>query len=104
MSSSRPQRASFTSREQTGLAVPHPRDREMVLHTLETRRQAARILIVDRDSMSSDLLATALTRDRDFSACGIEAADLLNCLADGKADAVVIGSDLNVGSTNGFHL
>jgi DNA-binding NarL/FixJ family response regulator len=54
--------------------------------------------------MSSDLLATALTRDRNFHASGIRAADLLKCMAGGNEQVVVIGADLDLDSKNGFDL
>ena len=63
-----------------------------------------RILIADRDSMSSDLLANALARYTSFQAAGVHAADLLDSMASGKAHLVVIGAELNHNSRNGFEL
>jgi DNA-binding NarL/FixJ family response regulator len=54
--------------------------------------------------MSSDLLATALTRDRNFHASGIRAGDLLERMAVGNTHVVVIGADLDLDSKNGFDL
>ncbi len=54
--------------------------------------------------MSSDLLATALTRDRNFHASGVRSVDLLDCIADGISTLVVIGADLNFDTKNGFDL
>jgi DNA-binding NarL/FixJ family response regulator len=54
--------------------------------------------------MSSDLLATALTRARDFRASGVRSTDLLGCMADGRTSLVVIGADLTLDTTNGFDL
>jgi two-component system, NarL family, nitrate/nitrite response regulator NarL len=98
------QKVSFRSREGNNWLVPSPHKHENVLQTLENPGQTFRVLIVDRDSMSSDLLATALTRDRNFHASGIRAADLLECMADGNAHVVVIGADLDLDSKNGFDL
>ncbi len=54
--------------------------------------------------MSSDLLATALTRERNFRATGIRSTDLLDCMADGIDSLVVIGADLILDTKNGFDL
>src|ERR1700685_81892 len=83
--------------------VPNPHRHENDLQTLENPGRTLRVLIVDRDSISSDLLATAL-RGMNFHASGIRAADLLECMADGNAHVVVIGSDLDLESKNGFDL
>ncbi len=83
--------------------VPNPPRHQNDLQTLENPGPTLRVLIVDRDSMSSDLLATAL-RGRNCHASGIRAADLLECMADGNAHVVVIGADLDLDSKNGFDL
>jgi two-component system, NarL family, nitrate/nitrite response regulator NarL len=62
------------------------------------------VFIVDRDSMSSDLLANALVRDNGFEAAVIRATDLLDALADSDVDLVVIGAEVNLKSGNGFDL
>jgi two-component system, NarL family, nitrate/nitrite response regulator NarL len=64
----------------------------------------ARILVVDRDSMSSDLLANALGRDRSFEAVAVQSGDLLETLAIGDVDLVVISSELDANSRTGFDL
>jgi two-component system nitrate/nitrite response regulator NarL len=84
--------------------VPKPRRHENGLQTLKDPEPTFSVLIADRDSMSSDLLATALTRENNFHASGIRSVDLLNCMADRKANLVVIGADLNLDSKNGFDL
>jgi two-component system nitrate/nitrite response regulator NarL len=53
-----------------------------------------RVLIVDRDSMSGDLLADALVRDRKWQAVAVEPKRLLLVLGAKGADLVIIGSDL----------
>jgi two-component system, NarL family, nitrate/nitrite response regulator NarL len=63
-----------------------------------------RVFIVDRDSMSSDLLATALSQDRKCSASAIAASDLIRRLATTAVDMVVIGADLGHNPVNGFEL
>lgn len=74
---------------------------------LQTRQSVAtrfRVLIADRDSMSSDLLATALMRDTNCHACAVPPADLTRSLEASHADLVVIGAELNYRSGNGFDL
>jgi two-component system, NarL family, nitrate/nitrite response regulator NarL len=66
--------------------------------------QAFRVLIADRDSMSSDLLAAALTRDGNCKALAVPATELLRRLATGRIDLVVIGAEVNHSSINGFYL
>jgi DNA-binding NarL/FixJ family response regulator len=63
-----------------------------------------RVLIVDRDSMASDLLATTLARDRNCRASAVLPADLLRGLEADHADLVVIGAELSERSGNGFDL
>jgi len=95
---------SFPSRDQNKWVIPNLRNHEKVLRSLDHPGQPSSVLIVDRDSMSSDLLATALTKEMDFSASGVQAADLLGCLEGGKTHVVVIGADLSLDSKNGFDL
>lgn len=71
---------------------------------LQNNASAYRIIIVDRDSMSGDLLAMALTRACDCDAAVVDSADLLPELAARKVDIVVIGSDLNSIPGTGFDL
>lgn len=63
-----------------------------------------RVLIVDRDAMSSHLLAEALVRNRRCDATAILAPDLLRTLATREIHLVVIGADLNTGPRMGFEL
>jgi len=84
--------------------ISDPHKRENILPGIGDPERTLRVLIVDRDSMSSDLLARALSRDRNFQASGIRSADLLDYLEDGKADVVVIGADITLDSKNGFEL
>lgn len=63
-----------------------------------------RVLIVDRDPMSSDLLSSALERDRHYHASAVPSADLLRVLAANRVDVVVIGADLNQRSASGYDL
>jgi two-component system, NarL family, nitrate/nitrite response regulator NarL len=86
--------------------IPPPRNKpeeRAVSATQETAR-LVRILIVDRDSMSSDLLANALDRDKNYEAIAVDSSELMSTLAMGEVDLVVIASELNVKTRNGFDL
>jgi two-component system, NarL family, nitrate/nitrite response regulator NarL len=98
------QRASFRSRDGSHWVISKPPNRESGSKGRDDSELAFRVLIVDRDSMSGDLLATALTRDRDCQASAIGSVDLMGRIADGKAHLVVIGADLNQDTRNGFEL
>jgi len=63
-----------------------------------------RALIVDRDSMTSDLLASALTRESNCPAFAVSSANLLRSLQTDHAELVVIGAELNGKSETGFDL
>jgi two-component system nitrate/nitrite response regulator NarL len=54
-----------------------------------------RVLIVDRDSMSSHLLATVLCQERNIRASAVQSADLLRHLDVKRADMVIIGAEVN---------
>lgn len=77
---------------------------QQVVRIAQRGRPAFRVLIVDRDSMSSDLLASSLVRDRICEAAAIPSSDLLLALASSEVDLVVIGTDLNSKSGTGFDL
>ncbi len=66
--------------------------------------QNYQVLIVDRDSMSGDLLAMALRRVCNCDATVLGCADLLHELTTRKIDIVVISSDLNSIPGTGFDL
>jgi two-component system nitrate/nitrite response regulator NarL len=63
-----------------------------------------RVLIVDRDSMSSHLLATALCQERNIRASAVQSADLLRQLDVEHVDMVIIGVEVNQTSPNEFDL
>jgi len=67
-------------------------------------RPALRVLISDRDSMSSDLLAGALTRDHRCEAAAIQPSELLHAMATNEVDLVVVGVDVNSKMESGFEL
>jgi DNA-binding NarL/FixJ family response regulator len=63
-----------------------------------------RVLIVDRDSMSSDLLANALVRDCRCEAAAIQPSSLANALTTSEVNLVVIGAELPSKAGDGFDL
>jgi DNA-binding NarL/FixJ family response regulator len=71
---------------------------------LQNTGSTCRVLIVDRDSMSGDLLAMALSRASDCDATVVDSGNLLSELSATKAEVVVIGSDLNSMPGSGFDL
>lgn len=79
-----------------------PRQRK-VGHACCDASQRVRVLVVDRDSMTSDLLATALAQDKRIQAIAVRASELLS-LMESKTHVVVIGADLNDRAKNGFDL
>jgi DNA-binding NarL/FixJ family response regulator len=96
--------APSRSREGDAL-VPSKADRNE--NGLKSKQNAAnrfRVLIVDRDSMSRDLLATRIARDGNCHASAVPPTDLLRELKADHAHLVVIGAELNQKSGNGFDL
>lgn len=93
---------SFGTQNGSSWIVPKPRKPQN--DSQSDPEPAFRVLIVDRDAMSSDLLATRLARDGDFLASGVRSTDLLDRMANGKAHLVVIGADLNDETKSGFDL
>ena len=54
-----------------------------------------RVFIVDRDSMSSHLLATALSREANIRASAVQSADLLRRLDGEQVEMLIIGAEVN---------
>ncbi len=104
ISSPQTQKVSARSRDGSHWVVPNSLQHESQLKTLNNPQSTFRALIVDRDDMSSDLLASTLARDGRIQANAVRSGDLLNCMADGKAQLVVIGADLNHETRTGFDL
>ena len=71
---------------------------------LQKGLSAFRIAIVDRDSMSGDLMVNMLKRERALDAIALSADELPRALTDEHVDLVVISSDLDTGSSTGFDL
>lgn len=104
MLSPQTQKASSRSRDGGRWLVSESLQHESELRTLKIPESTIRVLIVDRDDLSSDLLAARLVRDGSILANGVRSADLLNCMEEGKAQLVVIGADLNYETKTGFDL
>ena len=77
---------------------------ERIVQINQPARQIPKVLIADRDSMSSDLLASALARDSRCEATAILPSELMTTLAAGSFDVVVIAADLDVDSGRAFDL
>jgi two-component system nitrate/nitrite response regulator NarL len=77
---------------------------ERLFKITQNTEPSLRALIVDRDTMSSHLLAEALVRNRKCDASAIHSTDLIPALANSKIDLVVIGADLSSGPGSGFDL
>lgn len=77
---------------------------ERVVRITQPPQKAIRIFIVDRDSMSSDLLADALSKDQHFEGAAIQPADLLGMLGNAEVDLVVISVDVNSSPSSSFEL
>lgn len=102
--SSLSQSAPYRTQATTPRALAAQSEQENAFKNEGNARPAFRILIADRDAMSSDLLATVLTRDKHFHASAVSSSDLPRVLAASHVDLVVISSDLNHTSGNGFDL
>jgi two-component system, NarL family, nitrate/nitrite response regulator NarL len=77
---------------------------ERVVEITQLPQTSTRVLIVDGDSMSSDLLANALSREERFEGAAIPASDLLRVLAATDVDLVVIAVDANSNPAKSFDL
>jgi two-component system nitrate/nitrite response regulator NarL len=78
------------------------RSDERIVPIAHSVRPVYKVLIADRDSMSSDLLANALTSDRRCEAIAVQAADLMNVLATKEVDVVVVAAEAQSGSGNAY--
>jgi len=95
------QHAALRSDDRDRRGAPkHPKG----MRGISDPEMALRVLIVDRDEMSSDLLATRLAQDGSIHATGLRSANLMDQMADGRVQLVVIGSDLNHDTRSGFDL
>jgi DNA-binding NarL/FixJ family response regulator len=77
---------------------------ERVVEITQHPQASIRVLVVDGDSMSSDLLANALCREEQFEGAAIPASDLLRVLSATDVDLVVIAVDANSNPAKSFDL
>jgi DNA-binding NarL/FixJ family response regulator len=77
---------------------------ELDLKSSEFADAVWRVLIVDRDPMSSDLLARALEHERICRATALRSDGLLSAISESQAKLVVIGADLRTQHGDGFAL
>jgi two-component system nitrate/nitrite response regulator NarL len=86
------------------LMSSNPGNEEKLFKIAPDTRRAFRVVIVDRDSMSGDLLAQALVRDKPCEAISIPPSELLGVLATQPIDLVVIAVEVNLKSGGGLDL
>lgn len=97
--------AAFRKQNRNRWVSTKPIDHEeRAVAVSQVTKRIERILIVDRDSMCSDLLANALVRERSSEAAAVQACELLQTLATSDVDLVVIAAELQVNMRNGFDL
>jgi two-component system nitrate/nitrite response regulator NarL len=84
--------------------LPKGKQRDTVLPISRTSESSFRVLIVDRDSMSSGLLADSLARSLGCNALAVTPSDLLQLVGTHAVDLVAISADFNARSTSGFDL
>lgn len=77
---------------------------ERVIEITQHPQAATRVLIVDRDSMSSDLLASVLFREERFEGAAIQPSDLMRELSTNVVDLVVIAVEANSNPGSSFDL
>jgi DNA-binding NarL/FixJ family response regulator len=80
------------------------RAEERIVQINQPARQTPKVLIADRDSMSSDLLASALGQDNRCEATAIQPSELVQALAKREFDVVIIAADLDSDTGNAFDL
>ena len=78
--------------------------RERGIEITQDHQHATRVLIVDQGSMSSDLLANALSREERFEGTAIHPSDLLRTLSTTEVDVVVIAVDASLSPGSSFDL
>ena len=78
--------------------------KKRILKITPRSREMIRVFIADRDSMSSELLASALSREQHFTCSAIQPAELSRTLKSTDVDLVVIAVDINLDPGSGFEL
>lgn len=104
MPSPQSQKVAFRSDNRSRWVVSSQHQPDKGPQSVDAPNSTFRLLIVDLDSFSGDLLVGALARDRDCEAAVVSSCDLLTRMADEQVDVVVIGADLNQETKSGFEL
>jgi two-component system nitrate/nitrite response regulator NarL len=99
--------SNLTSPSVRHLPVNHwnslkPSQDEMIAKIVQD--QVFQVLIVERDSMTSDLLALALSSDKRYAAASVPGSQLIRVVSRGEVDLVIIGGELTAGGGSGLQL
>lgn len=97
-------RQAFAGKRGAGPRAQTEAPAERETKPVRSARPAYRILLVDRDSMSSDLLALALAREMLCEVTSVRPEDLLKALHTAHAELVIIASDPHYSVKTGFDL
>jgi two-component system, NarL family, nitrate/nitrite response regulator NarL len=81
-----------------------PSQDEKIVKMVQGQEQVFKVLIVDRDSMTSDLLVLALSSDRRYEAVAVVGPRLMGVVSKGEVGLVIIGAELNSNGGNGLQL
>ena len=81
-----------------------PSQDEKIVKILPEQDRVFKVLIVDRDSMTSDLLVLALSSDERYAAASVPGSRLMGVVSRGDVGLVIIGAELNSGPGDGLQL
>ena len=70
----------------------------------QRHKLSIKTLIVDRDAMSGGLIADALARNLECDAVACHASKVLDAIATGRVDILIVSADLNSKPRGGFEL
>jgi DNA-binding NarL/FixJ family response regulator len=98
------QTASSSDRRESYRATPEPQKEKDKWSVEQDAVPEFCALVVDRDSMSSDLLANVLRREKAYNAAAVAAPDLLPILSKSPVDLVVIGAEVILNARSGLDL
>ncbi len=98
------QAATFAHRKTDSWTAPEQQKESGGKNRGQIANDVFSALIVDRDSMSSDLLANVLRQEKACNATAVAASDLLPLLARNPVDLVVIGAEVILNARSGLDL